>query len=78
MAPKTNKINGPADFTEHMKKLDKLFQKRLPEKLRIGKVGYCTGCSGCSCPPGSGTLCDSGTYAGYAGGWAGDAAGRPT
>jgi hypothetical protein len=73
--PRRTRITGPQDFNENMKKLDRLFQRRLPENLRRDKVGYCTGCTGCSCPPGNSILCDSGTYAGYAGGWAGDAVG---
>ncbi|MCL6450413.1 MAG: hypothetical protein K6T75_03865 [Acetobacteraceae bacterium] len=38
-------------------------------KVKKG-LGSCS-CSGCSCPPGGGDICDGGTYVGYAGGYYG-------
>lgn len=57
---------------EAEKLLQEAFHKNLPEqhKLQPNMRRSCS-CSGCSCPPGHGDICDGGTYAGHAGGYFG-------
>lgn len=52
--------------------LQETFHKSLPEglKSRLKPAGSCS-CSGCSCPPGNGDICDGGTYVGYTGSYYG-------
>lgn len=43
----------------------------LKPQLPDSKPVRSCSCSGCSCPPGGGDICDGGTYVGYAGGYYG-------
>lgn len=56
---------------EEQAHLRKAFEANLPEGKRATKGMASCSCSGCSCPPGSGDICDGGTYVGYAGGYYG-------
>jgi len=60
---------------EEKRYIREAFKTNLPEKHRAKlKMGddSCS-CEGCSCPPGSGDICDGGTYVGYSGGYYGSA-----
>jgi len=56
---------------EHETILTDAFKKNIitefERKIDAMRSASCS-CSGCSCPPGGGDICDAGTYAGYAGG----------
>ncbi|MCG8430033.1 MAG: hypothetical protein MJA29_02525 [Candidatus Omnitrophica bacterium] len=67
------KEEGKISFTpEEESHLISAFEKNLPEDKKVlpKGAGSCS-CSGCSCPPGGGDICDGGTYVGYAGGYFG-------
>jgi len=50
------------------------FERMKPSGVRWGGKTGCS-CEGCSCPAGSGDICDAGTYVGYAGGFYGGSLG---
>jgi hypothetical protein len=60
--------------SEEKRHLEKAFVDALPEDLRakVKSGGICE-CDGCSCPPGSGEICDGGSMVGHAGGYYGAA-----
>jgi hypothetical protein len=55
---------------EDKKHLSTALLKNLPENRKPKADANCV-CEGCSCPGGSGDICDGGTYVGYAGGYYG-------
>jgi len=57
---------------DQKKHLSSVLLQSLPEQHRAKALASCS-CDGCSCPPGSGDICDGGTYVGYAGGYYGAA-----
>lgn len=58
---------------EDKKYLEKVFIDNLPEdrKPKAIKDMKACDCGGCTCPSGSGAICDGGTYVGTAGGFYG-------